>query len=75
MVKQLIPGDKELLKINHHVRKQSQCRNLLRLTALGLMYEQDSPNFPDGDNSTIKDDDTSFTVTEFGKKFAEIVLK
>lgn len=75
MVKQLIPGDKELLKINHHVRKQSQCRDLLRLTALGLMYEQDSPNFPDGDNSTIKDDDTSFTVTEFGKKFAEIVLK
>ena len=40
----------------------------------GLMYEQDSPNFPDGDNDTIKDDETSFTVTEFGKKFAEIVL-
>ena len=41
--------------------------------ALGLMYEQDSPNFPDGDNDTIKDDETSFTVTEFGRKFIDIV--
>ena len=75
MLNQLIPGDVMLLKEPHHKRKQSQCRDLLRLTALGLMYEQDSPNYPDGDNDTIKDEETSFTITEFGKKFAEIVLK
>ena len=74
MLNQLIPGDVMLLREPHPKRKQSQCRDLLRLTALGLMYEQDSPNFPDGDNDTIKDDETSFTITEFGKKFAEIVL-
>ena len=74
MLNQLIPGDVMLLKEPHHKRKQSQCRDLLRLTALGLMYEQDSPNYPDGDNDTIKDEETSFTITEFGKKFAEIVL-
>ena len=74
MLNQLIPGDVMLLKEPHHKRKQSQCRDLLRLTALGLMYEQDSPNFPDGDNDTIKDEETSFTITEFGKKYAEIVL-
>lgn len=74
MLNQLIPGDVMLLKKLHHKRKQSQCRDLLRLTALGLMYEQDSPNYPDGDNDTIKDEETSFTITEFGKKFAEIVL-
>lgn len=73
MLNQLIPGDVMLLKESHHKRKQSQCRDLLRLTALGLMYEQDSPNFPDGDNDTIKDDETSFTVTEFGRKFIDIV--
>lgn len=73
MVKQLVPGDKELLKINHHVRKQSQCRDLLRLTALGLMYEQNTPLFPDKDNNTIKDDETSYTITEFGQKFIDIV--
>lgn len=73
MLNQLIPGDVMLLKEPHHKRKQSQCRDLLRLTALGLMYEQDSPNFPDGDNDTIKDDETSFTVTDFGRKFVEIV--
>lgn len=73
MVKQLIPGDKELLKINHHVRKQSQCRDLLRLTALGLMYEQNTPLFPDKDNNTIKDDETSYTITAFGRKFIDIV--
>lgn len=74
MLNQLIPGDVMLLKEPHHKRKPSQCRDLLRLTALGLMYEQDSPNYPDGDNDTIKDEETSFTITEFGKKFAEIVL-
>lgn len=74
MLNQLIPGDVMLLKEPHHKRKQSQCRDLLRLTALGLIYEQDSPNYPDGDNDTIKDEETSFTITEFGKKFAEIVL-
>lgn len=74
MLNQLIPGDVMLLKEPHHKRKQSQCRDLLRLTALGLMYEQDSPNFPDGDNDTIKDEETSFTITEFGKKYGEIVL-
>ena len=73
MVKQLVPGDKELLKINHHVRKQSQCRDLLRLTALGLMYEQNTPLFPAKDNNTIKDDETSYTITEFGQKFIDIV--
>lgn len=73
MLNQLIPDDVMLLKEPHHKRKQSQCRDLLRLTALGLMYEQDSPNFPDGDNDTIKDDETSFTVTEFGRKFIDIV--
>lgn len=73
MLNQLIPSDKDLLKIEHHVRKQSQCRDLLRLTALGLMYEQSSPIFSYGDNETIKDDETSFTVTEFGKKFIDTV--
>ena len=73
MVKQLVPGDKELLKINHHVRKQSQCRDLLRLTALGLMYKQNTPLFPAKDNNTIKDDETSYTITEFGQKFIDIV--
>ena len=73
MMNQLIPGDKELLKINHHVRKQSQCRDLLRLTALGLMYEQNTPLFPDKDNNTIKDDETSYTITAFGRKFIDIV--
>ena len=38
------------------------------------MYEQDSPNFPDGDNNTIKDDETSFTITEFGRNFVRIAL-
>ena len=53
---------------------QSECRDLLRLTSLGLMYEQDSPNFPYGDNDTPKNEETSFNVTDFGRKFAEIVL-
>ena len=35
MLNQLIPGDVMLLKEPHHKRKQSQCRDLLRLTALG----------------------------------------
>jgi len=74
MMNQLIPNDVALLKEEHHVRKQSQSRNLLRLVALGLMYEQDSPNFPDGDNNTIKDDETSFTITEFGRNFVRIAL-
>lgn len=74
MLNQLIPGDVMLLKEPHHKRKQSQCRDLLRLTALGLMYEQDSPNFPYGDNDTPKNEETSFNVTDFGRKFAEIVL-
>ena len=46
---------------------------LLRLTALGLMYEQNTPLFPDKDNNTIKDDETSYTITEFGQKFIDIV--
>jgi len=74
MMNQLIPNDVALLKEEHHVRKQSQSRNLLRLVALGLMYEQDSPNFPDGDNNTIKEDETSFTITEFGRNFVRIAL-
>lgn len=74
MLNQLIPGDAEILKTHHHKRMQSECRDLLRLTSLGLMYEQDSPNFPYGDNDTPKNEETSFNVTDFGRKFAEIVL-
>ena len=74
MLNQLIPGDAEILKTHHHKRMQSECRDLLRLTSLGLMYEQDSPNFPYGDNDTPKNEETSFNVTDFGRKFAETVL-
>ena len=74
MLNQLIPGDAEILKTHHHKRMQSECRDLLRLTSLGLMYEQDSPNFPYGVNDTPKNEETSFNVTDFGRKFAEIVL-
>lgn len=74
VMNQLIPEDVELLKESHHIRKQSQCKDLLRLTALGLMYEQDSPDFPDGDNATIKDDETSFSITKFGRKFVQFAL-
>ena len=74
MLNQLIPGDAEILKTHHHKRMQSECRDLLRLTSLDLMYEQDSPNFPYGDNDTPKNEETSFNVTDFGRKFAEIVL-
>ena len=73
MVKQLIPGDVKLLKERHMVRKQSQCAELLRLSSLGLMYQQDSPLFPDGDYTVIKNELASFTITEFGDKFIEIV--
>lgn len=73
MVKQLIPGDLKLLKERHMVRKQSQCAELLRLSSLGLMYQQDSPLFPDGDYAVIKNELASFTITEFGDKFIEIV--
>lgn len=73
MLNQLIPGDAEILKTHHHKRMQSECRDLLRLTSLGLMYEQDSPNFPYGDNDTPKNEETSFNVTDFGRKFVEIV--
>ena len=73
MVKQLIPGDLKLLEERHMVRKQSQCAELLRLSSLGLMYQQDSPLFPDGDYTVIKNELASFTITEFGDKFIEIV--
>lgn len=73
MVKQLIPGDLKLLEERHMVRKQSQCAELLRLSLLGLMYQQDSPLFPDGDYTVIKNELASFTITEFGDKFIEIV--
>ena len=73
MVKQLIPGDLKLLEERHMVRKQSQCAELLRLLSLGLMYQQDSPLFPDGDYTVIKNELASFTITEFGDKFIEIV--
>lgn len=73
MVKQLIPGDLKLLEERHMVRKQSQCAELLRLSSLGLMYQQDSPLFPDGDYTVIKIELASFTITEFGDKFIEIV--
>lgn len=56
MVKQLIPGDLKLLEERHMVRKQSQCAELLRLLSLGLMYQQDSPLFPDGDYTVIKNE-------------------
>lgn len=65
MVKQLIPGDLKLLEERHMVRKQSQCAELLRLLSLGLMYQQDSPLFPDGDYTVIKNELASFTITEF----------
>lgn len=73
MVKQLIPGDVKLLEERHIVRKQSQCAELLRLSSLGLMYQQDSPLFPDGDYTVIKNELASFTITDFGDKFIEIV--
>ena len=73
MVKQLIPGDLKLLEERHMVRKQSQCAELLRLSSLGLMYQQDSQLFPDGDYTVIKNELASFTITEFGDKFIEIV--
>lgn len=73
MVNRLIPGDTELLKERHVVRKQSQCAELLRLSSLGLMYQQDSPLFPDGDYTTIKNAMASFTITDFGDKFTSII--
>ena len=73
MLNQLIPGDVKLLEERHMVRKQSQCAELLRLSSLGLMYQQDSPLFPDGDYTVIKNELASFTITEFGDKFIEIV--